>query len=216
MSVWLYSVMGFPGKAEEGRVGEQCQYFGISLELKPRVWTKLEHKYDRPWFKDYVQRGGSALPLAIARRAEHEIHVDTDLADMIVLKYGGCGLVRMDVDDPMSKDHYATRTKLEAEAEAAYHRYFEYVVARFEDERKMRQLSKQGRMEPTVFERHCYKTLGLPEPGTLDALKAERSPEVKVELPPEIYDLIREGLAARRTAVPEAVVSPKTEEPAKK
>ncbi len=113
--------------------------------------------------------------------------------------YGGAGVVSME-EDPFK--HPVAREQQETEAKQINRRYREGVVARYEDERKSRQFTGRGRLQPTAFALDCYRALGIPEPGTLEGIKAERgTTEVKFELPPEVADPVANGLAARRAKV---------------
>ncbi len=199
MSTWIYTVESFPGEPGSGRHTDYAQMWGFQINLEAGCWTRLDDTYDRPYWTDFKHRGEKSTKDA-ELYAAHEIHTGKALGAMLVLKYGGFGVVSI-----VSEDHpYESKKKgealaLEEKAKQLHHRYQEGVVARFEDERKTRQLTGRGRLDPSEYERKCYRDLGLPEPGTLDAIKAEKAPAaVELKLPPEIADLVAEGLAARR------------------
>lgn len=201
MANWIYSIESFPSDA---RKGDYVQVTGIQVIIPAGTWMKLEPKYERYWWTDFRHRGAGSTNEAKSR-ARKDVYSSDDIADSIMAKYNGFGIVRMD-EDPTTHAH--KREKLEAEAKVANDRYRSYVVARFEDERKTRQLTGRGRMEPTAYELECYRVLGMPEPGTLEGIKAERgTTEVKFELPPEVAELVAEGLAARRKAAEPAPVA---------
>lgn len=196
MAIWIFSVDGFPGSRESGRHTEYCEVLGTQVIFPPGEWVRLKQKYERPYWTDFKHRGEGTTNQAVAH-ARKDIFTGDEIAVAIVKKYGAYGVVSLE-DDP--ETHPRLRQEKEDEAKVQANRYHEYIVSRFEDERKARQLTGRGRLEPTAWELTCYRLLGLPQPGSLEAVKAERNPEVKVELPPEIADLVAEGLAARRAA----------------
>lgn len=208
MAIWIYSVEGFPGTRESGRHTEYCEMYGLTIILKPKEWTKLDGnedglfkgKYVRYFWKDSIQRGpkstNDARPTAV-----REVFLAEELADAIIMKYGGIGLAKLDCSTPYSPENKSTAMQLESQALEQNKRYRASIVARFNDERKARQLTGRGRLEPSAYELDCHRVLGLPVPGTLDEIKAERgTTEVKVELPPELIDLIHDGISSRRAA----------------
>lgn len=198
MATWIYSVEGFPGSRESGRHTEYCEVLGHQINLPAGEWIKLKSHYDRPYWTDFRHRAAGTTNQAVAW-AKKDIVQEEDVARALIEKYSGFGVVAME-DDPVTHPDKARRV-VEA-AKEQNRKCREHAVASYEEERKMRQLTGRGRLAPTAYERYCYQSLGLPEPGTLDAIKAERgTTEVKVELPPEVAELVAEGLAARRAKV---------------
>lgn len=206
MAIWIYSAEAFPGT--NGRNAEYIQVLGHTIVVPARQWVKLQTRYERPYWTDYRHRGEGSTNKAVGH-ASREVFVNDEVAAEIVARYGFRGVV-MSEDDPAVKTLKCE--KLVATAETQNHKWREHIIARFENERKQRSLTGHGRLEPTPYELECYRECGLPEPGSIDEIKAEKGISAKeaAVLSPEILVLIQEALETRARKAAEAAAMPLT------
>ncbi len=194
MAIYIYSAESFPGPTTPN---EYCQVLGHQILLEAGKWIKLPTRFERPYWTDFRHRGESVTNKAVGY-AQRDVHVNDEVATEIIMRFGFRGVV-MTENDP--EGHRYKAIELEKQAIAQNHKWREHIVARFENERKMRNLTGHGRLEPTPYELECYRVLGLPEPGSIDEIKAEKGlsqPAAQAAvLTPEMMDLIQEGLQAR-------------------
>lgn len=193
MPIYIYSAEAFPGPNNKF---EYVQVLGHQIILEAGRWTKLPTRFERPYWTDFKHRGEFSTNKAVSY-AQRDVHVNDEVAAEIILRYGFRGVTQMD-EDP--ETHRIPASKLEAAAIAQNRKWREHIISRFENERKMRHMTGHGRLEPTSYELECYSVLGLPEPGSLDEIRAEKGldkPVAPAALTPELMDLIQEAMEAR-------------------
>lgn len=191
-NVWLYSVEPFPGSKTSGRHTEFLETNGITILHPGNQWVRLDPYYIRYYWTDYKHRGDQPTEIAKKRAIKERIYAD-EIATRFCGIYSRMGVVSMDEDPEKNPERAA---ELVAQAKAANHAWRVSIVRGFESQLKQFELSGHGRLEPTLLENESYKALGLELPGTIESIKAHNT--MKLDLPPELLQLIELGIAAKQ------------------
>jgi hypothetical protein len=199
MAVYIYSVESFPGTDANGRKADFLQALGHQIILHGGHWTKLAPKYEWPYFTDFQQRGSGPTNKAIAW-ASKVVTLPEEIAERLTVQHGHRGIVYLQSDP---EDNPKRTRDIEAKAKEANTRWREFVIEQYENNRKLRQLTGTGRIVPSLYELECYEVLGLARPGSIDEIKAAKSPTVEVKLPDDLIRLLHDRVADKTVTIPQ-------------
>lgn len=177
MPFWVFACEDFPAKATPESPSEYIQVLGHQVgPIKARVWFKLNQRYERKYFTDFMDRHGRA-----------DTNLADEVAEAIAAKYGFRGVVVREFDSrgPQSASQLVVK-KAEEEAETKYKSWLKQVVERWERLYRKAVATGNGRMDPSEYEIRAYKALDMTPPDSVEAFQQSRKPQpvaVEVKMP---------------------------------
>jgi len=165
MPHFIYTSETLPNPEMFGKAGYTPEWFiwnGIQLPvLNKGEWTKLPDNFYNVMHKDWRDKGGTRIHVAMQ-----------DIAEQINSgRYGRRGVICID-HEPTAEE----KVKYKAESEQKNLAFRMTIVEGYENAVREKEVTGIGRTVPTPYEDECYTLLGLTKPYSVEAMRAQRHP----------------------------------------
>ena len=207
---WMYSMTSWPdpkhGRPHEYLVHYGCQVIYPEAKKWMRLPGRLVHQYYTDWrdasgpVHQDVHMTDQPNPLYTVVGGKQVEVEEPSLVDAFKAKYTHAGVVFMPPGQDPEK--YPNRAKeLEQQAAENFQFFIKECVENYKAQREVARTNGGVRM-PTIWERHCFKLLGIDEAifSTADEMIRQRQPQmqpqVTIQLTPEMVQTALEKATA--------------------